>query len=46
MLRTGTNGHDGPKPGRLRGPAFEGGLLAGLDDTCGNNEEIEQNKLT
>ena len=28
----GTNGNDFTQPGRLRGPAFEGGLLAGLDN--------------
>jgi len=49
MLRAdlATNGNDVTQSGRLRGPAFEGGLLAGLDDGAEtNNEEIEQNKLT
>jgi hypothetical protein len=39
----------GTKSGRLRGPAVEGGLLAGLDDgaeTMTRSEEIDQNKLT
>src|SRR5579863_4483698 len=38
--------HELRRPGRLRGPAIEGGLLAGLDERCGSDEEIEQNKLT
>ena len=33
------------RPGRLRGPAFEGGLLAGLDVDREMGEKIEQNKL-
>jgi hypothetical protein len=34
------------RPGRLRGPASEGGLLAGLDIEERRRETIEHNKLT